>query len=229
MAARAAEWPGVKPAARRPAPARRPTRRQLERPAAEAARRGEGPRGRSRGAPGRPSRRRRRRPRASRWRPARSAAGPRPALPASRLPLARWRALPPSSSLPGPRPSSTSSVVSKLPRPGLFVPPRVPDPARRASAAPRGARGAPPPRPEPALGAALWLGWAGGGGEAISPGRSPHPCRRGRGAGGNQGPRLPARVCQGLSPPQPWNSASPPAPQPREGQRGWSPQLCRAG
>lgn len=105
----------VKPAGPRPAPARRPTRRPLERRAAEAARRGEGPRGRSRGAPGRPSRRRRR-PRASRWRPARSAAGPRPALPASRLPPARWRALPPSSSLPGPRPRSTSSVFSKLPR-----------------------------------------------------------------------------------------------------------------
>lgn len=89
----------------------------LQRRAAEAARRGEGLRGRSLGAPRPP-------PIPP---PARSPlqAGelcrrPSPALPPS---------LPPSSSLLGPRPRSTSLVFSKLPRPGLFVPPRVPTPA----------------------------------------------------------------------------------------------------
>lgn len=88
---------------------------------------------------------------------------PSPALPPS---------LPPSSSLLGPGPRSTSLVFSKLPRPGLFVLPRSPRPRPRS---PASSLGLEPARARPGcagemrregasravvhpLGAAWWLG-----------------------------------------------------------------------
>lgn len=75
-------------------------------------------------------------------------------------PRPRAPALPSSSSLLGPRPRSTSSLFSKVPRPGLFVPPRAPAPRTAPPESPRAGKAPSPAHRPPPGAAALGIGGA---------------------------------------------------------------------